>query len=814
MPLERYALGGHEEWADSFCYWMEFKSLSLGSIRGGSSHKLIIYKHKDQPGWHFPKQFSDEHQAWEALRGEFLKAFELADAGQWDAIANLPMLESGPALLLKTMHLYFPDQVLPAYSGQHLKHFLRLVGHEDAAESGSRIQMNRALLTILRAQPALGGWNTNELQWFLYEWAHPNESKRVYKIAPGRDAKFWDECRDGGFICVGWDEIGDLMAFDSKQAFRDRFSEVCGAEYNNHRPAISKKANELWALRELEPGDLIVANQGVSKVLAIGEVVEPGYQYRAEREKYRHTVAVEWDTSYERTIPAQKGWAMVTVAKVPDALIEQILSRTDERRDAPRTKAVPVPPIYGRLASALERKGQVILYGPPGTGKTYTARRFATWWLTKHGTGGDADAVLGDSQRLEAAERQLSAPKTIERVWWMVANPKQWSWDLLFKDGAVEYRYGRLQRNYPLVRKGDLVVGYQSRPDSRIVALARITREFGREKGGAPTIELEPLTKVANGPTYDELSEDPILSVSEPMRFRNQGTLFRLTADEAQHLMSLLEERNPELRGITGSEEADSMTTGAMTRVTFHPSYTYEDFVEGFRPVEQAEGGLVLRLEDGVFKRVCRAAQGNPEQPFLILIDEINRGNVAKVLGELITLLERDKRGLSVTLPQSKESFSIPPNVYVLATMNTADRNIKLLDAALRRRFAFIELMPDAELLRGATVGALALDDFLDELNRRIAESEGREKQIGHSYLLQGGQAITDPDEFAQRFREEILPLLQEYCYEDYATLARYIGTALVDANGRQLEQEKLDDPEQLIAALSAELGSAEPADQ
>ena len=169
-----------------------------------------------------------------------------------------------------------------------------------------------------------------------------------------------------------------------------------------------------------------------------------------------------------------------------------------------------------------------------------------------------------------------------------------------------------------------------------------------------------------------------------------------------------------------------------------------------------------------------------------MLIDEINRANVAKVFGELITLLEMDKRGLLVTLPQSKESFCIPPNVYLLGTMNTADRSIKLLDAALRRRFAFIELMPDVELLRGAKVGTLALDDFLEELNRRIAKTEGREKQIGHSFLLEGDEPITEPDEFARRFRQEILPLLQEYCYDDYSALASYIGAKLVERAPRR----------------------------
>ena len=362
-------------------------------------------------------------------------------------------------------------------------------------------------------------------------------------------------------------------------------------------------------------------------------------------------------------------------------------------------------------------------------------------------------------------------------------------------------RQGRLQRNYALVKGGDLVVCYQSTPDKRIVALARGTRTGSESSGGEPSIELAHLTAVKDGLTYDELLADPVLKSSEPLRFRNQGTLFALTPDEAEHALALLAERNPEVQPhLEGGE-----TVGFLTRLTFHPSYSYEDFVEGFRPVESGEGALSLRLDHGIFKRVCHAALARPAKKFLVLIDEINRANIAKVFGELVTLLEMDKRGLSVTLPQSKESFCIPPNLCLLGTMNTADRSIKLLDAALRRRFRFMELMPDSDLLQGGKVNGMELDDFLDGLNQRIARSHGREKQIGHSFLLDGDEPLSDPEEFARRFRQEILPLLQEYCYEDYRVLATYIGEELVDQEGQTLNEERLADPEGLIEALEKE---------
>lgn len=665
MSLEQYALG-HERAEDSYCRWIEFKSPELGSISGGSARKLIIYKRRNAPGWFFPKMFSNEQEAWSHLRRDFLSAFELADAKRWNEIDELEALSWGPVLKLKTLHLYFPEDILPVYSINHLRHFLRLLKHDQDAKSSAPIQLNRSLLEALHRLPELATWSTTELARFLYSWAHPREARRVFKIAPGENAKYWEECLAGGYICVGWDRSGDLREYDSKKAFRERLGEVYADQYRDKKSKLTEKSNEVWTLVELEPGDLVVANQGTSRVLAVGEVVEPGYVFRDDREHFKHTVTVKWDTSYAKTIPAQARWAFVTVASIPDDLLETILSTAEEGAlvpmpgDPTRTP-VPPPPLYLRIANALERKGQVILYGPPGTGKTYSSERFAAWWLLRKASDREAESILGSSERIAKAKHRLA----------------------------------------------------------------------------------------------------------------------------------------------TATKDAKDVPR--LTRVTFHPSYTYEDFIEGFRPTSSGAEALSLRLDDGIFKRVCRAAAAHPDDTYLVLIDEINRGNVAKILGELLTLLELDKRGLSVALPQSKQEFAVPPNVFVLGTMNTADRSIKLLDAALRRRFAFIELMPDIELLRGVAIGPLRLDEFLIGLNRRIAREEGREKQIGHSYLLDGGQPIADAEDFASAFREEILPLLQEYCYDEYPTLARYIGAELVDIDGQQLVEERLADPEQLLATLAEE---------
>lgn len=427
------------------------------------------------------------------------------------------------------------------------------------------------------------------------------------------------------------------------------------------------------------------------------------------------------------------------------------------------------------------------------------------WWLYRAAGIKDPVSLLADQETFAEAERALTTTEIANNVWWVVANPKEWSWDQLFAKKSVRYRYGRLQQNYARLQVGDLVVGYQATPDKRIVALARIKHTLTVPESSArmePSIELEPVTRVMNGLTYDELLADPLLAGSEPLRFRNQGTLFALSKIEAEHLFTILAERDA---NVLPHLQTDYATVGQLTLITFHASYSYEDFVEGFRPSDSGLHTLQLRLEDGIFKKVCQQALLQPNKQFLILIDEINRANVAKVFGELITLLEKDKRGVLVRLPQSRDNFSIPPNVYILGTMNTADRSIKLLDAALRRRFAFVELMPDSELLQGAKVLELGLDDLLTVLNSRISEREGREKQIGHSFFMRNGQPISDPEEFAQVFRQDILPLLQEYCYDNYADLQYFLGDRIVDKAGQRLNEDLLMNTEGLIAALSEE---------
>jgi 5-methylcytosine-specific restriction enzyme B len=242
---------------------------------------------------------------------------------------------------------------------------------------------------------------------------------------------------------------------------------------------------------------------------------------------------------------------------------------------------------------------------------------------------------------------------------------------------------------------------------------------------------------------------------------------------------------------------------------TFHPAYGYEDFLEGYRP-HAVNDQMLFELRDGIFKRVCADAARHPGTNFYLIIDEINRGDIPRIFGELLTILEMDKRGETIWLPLSSHAFAVTKNVFVIGTMNTADRSIALLDIALRRRFGFIELMPDYSLF-GNTVleNSIPVGPWLEALNERLLEFLGRDArnlQIGHAYFLENGRPVEEFGRFATIIQEDILPLLEEYCYEDYESLAKILGNNLVEEKRQRIRRELFasERRDDLIQALLA----------
>lgn len=282
----------------------------------------------------------------------------------------------------------------------------------------------------------------------------------------------------------------------------------------------------------------------------------------------------------------------------------------------------------------------------------------------------------------------------------------------------------------------------------------------------------------------------------------------------------------------------DGKVGSQISFVTFHQSFSYEEFVEGIRAETTEDGKINYFVKRGIFKEISDKAKKAREKAiekakeekggefkkedvekyvdnYVLIIDEINRGNISKIFGELITLIEESKRdgndeALTITLPYSNKPFSVPNNLYIIGTMNTADRSLALMDTALRRRFDFIEMMPQPELLREISVGGVDIEKMLTTMNKRITVLYDREHTLGHAFFMSLTNESTIHD-LANIFKNKIIPLLQEYFFEDWEKIRKVLGDdkaktkipfiAKEDLNG--LFEDEFDDESSILYTLN-----------
>lgn len=382
-----------------------------------------------------------------------------------------------------------------------------------------------------------------------------------------------------------------------------------------------------------------------------------------------------------------------------------------------------------------------IYYGPPGTGKTYELSK-----LLKR----EYELAL-DSVSSEEWRNQFIAEKIAPSRWW---------------EGLVLALYDLGEK----ASVGQLL----EHPFIDAIAKAKGPKDNLRQ-----TIWT----------TLQERTVDESTTVNQGRRFspqvfdKSEESVWRLAGEWRYDCGGLIKLVNEYKAGVSPSE-----VLRRYSFVTFHQSYGYEEFVEGLRPVlggDAETGEIQYEIRPGVFKVLCRRARSAPDQRFAMVIDEINRGNISKIFGELITLIEPDKRegaenAVSVTLPYSGERFSVPANVDIIGTMNTADRSLALLDTALRRRFDFVPVLPDARDEPGAPLAGLRVSSggqvidiprLLSAINERVEALYDRDHCIGHAYFTPLAP-VPDGDDrlvaLAQMFSNRILPLLEEYFFEDW----------------------------------------------
>lgn len=384
----------------------------------------------------------------------------------------------------------------------------------------------------------------------------------------------------------------------------------------------------------------------------------------------------------------------------------------------------------------------LILYGPPGTGKTHWLRHMFAQYT--------------------------DAPSTVDTETWLHETLAGFGWRSVIAAALADI--GRPAR-VPEIRAHGWV------------------QAKAKQRGRAPAGVQATL--------WGYLQEHtPQTSATVNISTRRPPFLFDKRDTGDWHLLPDWQEIDDESAALLAALKAGpKAATDEIRRykvVTFHPSFGYEDFVRGIRPVSTAEDGSTqFMLVDGKFKQICDEAHANPTKRYALFIDEINRANIAKVFGELITLIEADKRavfdtqgrlveGMAVHLPGGDETdaaerpFGVPKNLDIYGTMNTADRSIALLDVALRRRFRFEERGPDYGIPEmNRAIGPVHLGALLERINDRLEYLLDRDHRIGHAYLMRS-QSL---DDLRDAFALQVIPLLQEYFFDDFSRVALVLST-------------------------------------
>lgn len=446
---------------------------------------------------------------------------------------------------------------------------------------------------------------------------------------------------------------------------------------------------------------------------------------------------------------------------------------------------------YKEYLDALDWKKNLILYGSPGTGKTYHANKIADELVSKNHQMHWLDCAT--RVLLEAGESlsALEISDTILNKNYRKPGDHRTPEESVRSDINESIRKGKSRTIFKKGREAKEKTEYGLKTTSWDNAISAVLLTYGP----SPYKEIERIIYEkklhAKVKTAHKTIQSTITENIRESKINNETPTYVATSTP----------------GVYGLAERNPSPNLFKQNITFHQSYSYEEFMEGIRvevepddpenPSSKKHVNYVVK--DGIFKTFCDTARYDKENYYVMIIDEINRGNISKIFGELITIIEKDKRGTDVTLPYSRDTFNVPLNVYIIGTMNTADRSIAHIDTALARRFARDEFMPDSSVLKKkdgktlAEVEGITLKDILDKINANIlAQNDDlKDQQIGHSYLMNGKFGIDNKSDLRRAFVYDILPRLRELGYVYEIDLKNILGGKFIDSTGNVMQELK-----------------------
>lgn len=574
-----------------------------------------------------------------------------------------------------------------------------------------------------------------------------NIKKKCWLYAAGERSSKWEEFYNDGIMALGWDYLGDYRQYNTQDDLASKIQQHRG---DSKYPMNVCKA--IWEFADvMNIGDVIYVKQGLEPVLLGRGIVVSDYIYDSNRQEYKNIRKVNWTHKGQFKVDFAdleiRQWNQKTLTDVSENKYGDFCKKIESIfKDKNETKLEKNKMINQPLNQ--------ILYGPPGTGKTYS-------------TKGLIELIIKENL-ISSQKKNIN----VDELYWYSAIALA----MYKNDKTKKYKVGVLLQQ-------EIIKEFAQSKNSKNVYSTVISQLQMHTDENSETVNyarrLMPylFNKDENSEWY--LTEEGIVFVEE----------------------SFKEYLSNETRKISNND--------FVRFITFHQAYSYEEFVEGIRVnLEDDCEEVKYSLQNGIFKEICIEANADPNNKYVIVIDEINRGDISKIFGELITLIENDKRvtpngersfenteiqnnQLLVTLPYSKKKFGVPSNLYIIGTMNTADRSIALLDIALRRRFDFISKYPNAEII--GTDGALTevngidIKLFLNKINKRIEAYLDKDHTIGHSYLMD----IHSYEDFLYKFKNRILPLLLEYFYNDYEKVAKILNQDDFENSENQIIQKE-----------------------
>ena len=615
------------------------------------------------------------------------------------------------------------------------------------------------------------------------------EIRNYFKFAPGSQASEWQRFFAENIIAIDFD-FNDLATYSS----RVEMNKFLGIPEDDG----SNTTWNVWLFKTANINDVVFATKGVNTCLGIG-IIKGDYIYDKNAVNYKHKRTVKWITDKVYQYKADlKGYKTLfrpdtfSPTKVHEFILNEYVR------------------LFPELTSIFDENNL----------------RYTVGKVDDGAVNEPIDEYVQEQEESEALN-----------FWWLNANPKIWSISNNNEGQLQTYtthnekgNKRRVYRYFEAAKPGDLIIGYESTPTKQIKAIYEITKGI-HTTGKGEEIEFVLNEKLEIPVHWNELKNNPALQDCEVFR-NNQGSLFKLTEEEYDIIREIIDNKNiitekqinpsnVKKYKFTDDQdkpfisEADFLQTVALLKrkkniilqgppgvgktfiarklayeimqevkdaniemVQFHQSYSYEDFIQGLRPTQKGS----FDLKDGIFYTFCRIALAHPERPFFFVIDEINRGNLSKIFGELMMLIEADKReekfALKLTYAEDEEDrFYVPQNLYIIGTMNTADRSLAIVDYALRRRFAFVTLQPDfgdnfRSFLssKGLSAGLIEhICSTVTKVNAKIKEDVnlGDGFQIGHSYFCTYQTNEDENNWWNEILSFELKPLLEEIWFDD-----------------------------------------------